>query len=352
MNPEPTFQGGPGQRAAREQQRQASKEAGAAQSGLRGGALQQSPASKLEAGAALVTPSGFFTPEAIPAPAADRAKRSAVRPAPARSEERFEAQERASGRRVPLTVLKNIVGVFLLPAAGVWTVSFVEMFGHATTHQLFWQTEDFWFFMLGVVLWLVAFTGSLYAQGQPPLLKTYVRFHEWTHAIWAWQSNGRVEEIIIEEDRGHILTNKPTVLVTLAPYCYPLPCVVLIVVFLLVQLVYPLEEAPTILWGTVSWVGVFLSLLGVGWAFHFTYTVWMIRRGQSDLRMHGNLFSLVFIYLVNLVVVTLFFTLTAAEVDWRVFGTALLRNAEDFSDVVWGGLVGTWGILARARGAL
>ena len=249
-----------------------------------------------------------------------------------------------------MTLLKNITGVFLLPVAWVWTVSFAGLFSQATVHQRFWMTEDFWFFMLGVILWLLAFSGGLYLRGEPPLLKWYVRIHEYTHAIWTWLSNGKVGEIKINDDHGHILTDKPTVLVTLAPYFYPLPCVVLIMFFLLFQLVYPLDQAPPLQLpgGSVSAVAVFVLLVGMGWGFHFSYTVWMIRKGQSDLRMHGNFFSLVVIYLVNLLVVTLFLILMAAGVEWRVFARTLLRNAEEFSDVAWTILVSGWDALRAA----
>ena len=70
------------------------------------------------------------------------------------------------GYRVRLTLLKNIAGVFLLPAAWVWTVSFVAALGRVTVHHQFWATEDFWFFSLGVVIWLLFFTGCLYLFGE------------------------------------------------------------------------------------------------------------------------------------------------------------------------------------------
>jgi len=243
--------------------------------------------------------------------------------------------------------IKNIFGFFLLPLAWVWTVSFVGLFGKATVHHRFWMTEDFWFFALGGILWLVAFSGGLYVKGQPPLLKWYIFVHEWTHAIWAFQSNGRVDEIQVNEDHGHILTNKPTALVTLAPYFYPAPCVVLILLFAPFALFYPLEEAPPILWGLVPPMAIFLGLMGLCWSFHFTYTIWMIRKGQSDLRMHGNFFSLVVIYLVNLMVVTVFLVVSAAGVEWRTFLRELLHHTEDFSDVVWRLLCHAWELCLR-----
>ena len=61
----------------------------------------------------------------------------------------------------------------------------------------------------------------------------------------------------------------------------------------------------------------------------------MIRRGQSDLKMHGNLFSLVLIYIVNLAVLSLFLILTAPGVEFGTFARELFFNAKDFSDEAW-----------------
>lgn len=343
MNPDRTprrdFLEGPGQAAAREQ--------------------LEGRAAKLRTGAA----SGAFSAregpaagrDAPPAPDKTGAVRKRRMPSPPHSPRKEVGVPRSgssgggrqatvSGWRVPVVWLKNVVGLFLLPLAWVWTVSFVGLFGKATVHHRFWMTEDFWFFTLGGILWLVAFSGSLYVKGEPPLLKWYIFVHEWTHAIWAYQSNGRVDEIEVNEDHGHILTNKPTALVTLAPYFYPAPCVVLILLFAPFALFYPLEEAPPIFWGMVPPMGVFLGLMGLGWAFHFTYTIWMIRKGQSDLRMHGNFFSLVVIYIVNLIVVTVFLVASAAGVEWRTFFRELLHNTEDFSDVAWRFLCHAWAL--------
>ena len=89
------------------------------------------------------------------------------------------------------------------------------------------------------------------------------------------------------------------------------------------------------LWGWLLPMQIFLILMGIGWSFHCTFTVWMIRRGQSDLKMHGNLFSLVLIYIVNLAVVSLFLIITAPGVEVGSFGRELFFNAKDFSDFVW-----------------
>ena len=362
--PEPRFRGGPGQREVQEKAaklRAAVSSSGASPSlPARAGEQSSVVSGSRGSGAREASREARDIGEARTKPRPDKGGSRRV----AKSSPRvggYEAPDSSGGfrrasRRVPLTLLKNITGLFLLPIAWVWTISFAGVFSKATVHQRFWMTEDFWFFVLGVGTWLVAFTGGLYLRGEPPLLRMYVRVHEYTHAIWTWLSNGKVGEIKINHDHGHILTDKPTVLVTLAPYFYPLPCVLLIMVFLVIQLVYPLDQAPPMQlpFGNVSPVAVFVLLMGMGWGFHFSYTVWMIRKGQSDLRMHGNFFSLVVIYLVNLFVVTVFLILMAAGVEWRVFGRALLVNAEEFSEAAWMILVKLWeaaksGALPAAR---
>ena len=243
-------------------------------------------------------------------------------------------------KRVPLYVLKNICAVLLLPAAWVWTVSFLGSFRRASQHHNFCTTEDFWFFALGVVLWLLFFSGCLYLFGEPRGRWLYVLGHESTHAALAILSLGKVANFTVRKDGGHILTDKPTVLVTLAPYFYPIPCVILIIFASILSLFYPWHEAPPLLvWNGFVFTAmeVFFLLFGLGWGFHISFTVWMIRKGQSDLRMHGNFFSLVLIYLGNLAFLTLLLLVTARGIGFRAFFKEFLRNAEDFSEWVWSG---------------
>lgn len=281
--------------------------------------------------------------------------RAGDRPVPLMRGDDFRRSSPSGSRlRVKITFLKNFAGLFLLPVAWVWTVSFVASFGREAVHHQFWATEDFWFFSLGVVLWLLFFTGCLAAFGEPRGRWLYVLGHEGTHAVWAWLSRGRVSEFKVHRDGGHILTDKPTVLVTLAPYFYPIPCILLIILFGLVRLFYRLEEAPPLLENAhflVTPMGVFFLLFGLAWGFHISFTVWMIRRGQSDLRMHGNFFSLVLIYIGNLAFLSLLLVLSASGTGFHSFGQELLHNAEDFSEVVWEALRELWTFCARLRSA-
>src|SRR5262249_11711920 len=57
---------------------------------------------------------------------------------------------------VPTKWVKFIVAIFLLPICGVLTQTFFTAFARATMTQRLWAGEEFWFFSLGVVLWLIA----------------------------------------------------------------------------------------------------------------------------------------------------------------------------------------------------
>jgi hypothetical protein len=76
-------------------------------------------------------------------------------------------------------------------------------------------------------------------------------------------------------------------------------------------------------------------LLGASWAFHLSFTVWMIPKGQTDLSYHGNFFSLVIIYLMNVLILAVFLVVAAPEISFASFGHELLVNTEDFSAAVW-----------------
>ncbi|HEY8903974.1 MAG TPA: hypothetical protein VIM48_09705, partial [Chthoniobacterales bacterium] len=103
---------------------------------------------------------------------------------------------------VPTRWVKFVVALFLLPPAWLLTQTFFTVFARATLHDAFWATEEFWFFALGLVIWLGAFFGL------PRPLWIYVFGHELTHALWVWIMGGRVSQFRITRDGGHILSDR------------------------------------------------------------------------------------------------------------------------------------------------
>ena len=160
---------------------------------------------------------------------------------------------------VPTRWVKFFVGLFLLPPAWVLTQTFFTAFARTTVRDAFWLTEEFWFFSLGVLLWLVAFFGL------PRPLRVYVFGHELTHAVWVWMMGGRVHKF------------------------------------------------------------------RVTWAFHLSFTCWMIPKGQPDLTYGGTFFSLIFIYTLNLSLLVGLLILASPGVTCHGFLRDFFGNAAEFS---------------------
>src|SRR5260370_24657556 len=64
-----------------------------------------------------------------------------------------------SGVMVPTRWLKFIFAIFLLPVCAIATQTFFTVFARATMTQRLCAGQEFWFFSLGAVLWLIAFIG-------------------------------------------------------------------------------------------------------------------------------------------------------------------------------------------------
>ena len=220
---------------------------------------------------------------------------------------------------VPTRWVKNIIALFLLPWCAILTQTFFTAFTRATIHQQLWTGAEFWFFSLGVVLWLIAFFGL------PRPLIIYVFGHELTHALWVWLMGGRVSKFRVSGDGGHIVTNRTNFLIALAPYFFPLYSVLGIAVYGIASLFFNVAAYGQLLYAT----------LGVTWAFHLTFTCWMIPKNQTDLSDHGTFFSLVFIYMMNLLLLSALLVIASPQITFASFGADLVGNLRSFSE--WAG---------------
>jgi len=221
--------------------------------------------------------------------------------------------------RIPVWWINTLIGLFLLVPAGIWTQTFFTCLSRETIAHGFWATEEFWFFGLGAVLWTIAFFGL------PRPLLIYVFGHELTHAVWVWFMGGRVSDFKVGTDGGHIITDKHNFWIALAPYFYPIYSILLVILY----------GFTAIFWDLSPYHRLFFALLGVTWAFHISFTLWMIPKGQSDLTYHGTLFSLVVIYFVNLIVLTVMLVLASPHVTCLGFGRELFENTANFSAWAW-----------------
>ncbi len=219
---------------------------------------------------------------------------------------------------VPTRWVKFVVAIFLLPLCAIFTQTFFTVFARATIAQRLWAGQEFWFFSLGAVLWLIAFWGL------PRPVLVYVFGHELTHAVWIWLMGGRVSHFRVGRDGGHVITNRTNFWIALAPYFFPLYSILAIAIFGALSLFYDMHPYGRLLY----------AVIGATWAFHLTFTVSMIPKNQTDLRDHGTFFSLVVIYLMNLVLLCVMLIIASPQIGFSSFGADLGKNLGNFSQTV------------------
>ena len=215
---------------------------------------------------------------------------------------------------MPTRWVKFVLAIFLVPMCGVLTQTFFTAFARATVTQRLWAGEEFWFFSLGAVLWLIAFFGL------PRPILIYVFGHELTHALWVWLMGGRVSKFRVGPDGGHVVTTKANFWIALAPYFFPIYSILAIVIYGALGLFLNMQPYGRLLY----------AVIGATWAFHFTFTCWMIPKNQTDLTEQGTFFSLVMIYLMNLLLLSVMLILASPQITFASFGADLLTNLGNF----------------------
>src|ERR1700731_312348 len=211
---------------------------------------------------------------------------------------------------VPTRWVKFIFAIFLLPVCAILTQTFFTVFARATIAQRLWAGQEFWFFSLGAVLWLIAFIGL------PRPILLYVFGHELTHAVWVWLMGGRVTRFRVGRDGGHVITNRTNFWIALAPYFFPLYSILAIATYGGLSIFFNVQPYGRLLY----------AVIGATWAFHLTFTCWMIPKNQTDLRDHGTFFSLVVIYLLNLTLLSAMLIVASPQITFASFGHDLIAN--------------------------
>jgi hypothetical protein len=217
---------------------------------------------------------------------------------------------------VPVRWVKQVIAVFLVPPAWILTRAFFTSFSNVAIHHRFWASEEFWFFSLGSLLWLIAFFGL------PRPMWLYVFGHELTHALWTWLLGGRVSQFRVTRTGGYVVTDTNNFWVSLAPYFFPIYSILALLLYGGIGVFADVDPYRRWLFGVV----------GFTWSFHATFAIWMLWEGQTDLVEHGTFFSMMVIYLANFTVLSIMLIVASRDVTFAYFGRELLQGAMDFSD--------------------
>jgi hypothetical protein len=125
----------------------------------------------------------------------------------------------------------------------------------------------------------------------------YVFGHEAVHAIFAWIMGGKIKSFKVSEEGGSVGTDKSNVLIELSPYFVPIYAIILMVVYFVLSYSYAINGA------------VFIFLIGFALAFHVIMTIEVMKIRQPDIVKSGYFFSIVFVYVLNIVIISLLFSM-------------------------------------------
>jgi hypothetical protein len=132
---------------------------------------------------------------------------------------------------------------------------------------------------------------------------------------------GRVSRFRVSRDGGHVVTTKANFWIALAPYFFPIYSILTIAIYGGLSLFLNMQPYGRLLY----------AVIGATWAFHFTFTCWMIPKNQTDLTDQGTFFSLVIIYLMNLLLLSVMLVLASRQITFESFGADLLMNLGNFT---------------------
>jgi hypothetical protein len=204
--------------------------------------------------------------------------------------------------------LKLLIAIWLLPACAAVTLTAVQV-GHRLLVGS--QTASAVAFGTGYVLWLVIFALL------PKPMRTYVLGHELTHALWALLMGARVSDLRVRKTGGQVRTSKSNWFISLAPYFFPFYAVLFMAGFFLVHAIVNLT----------AYMWILFFLVGLGWSFHVTFTLMILLTvDQPDVQSQGVLFSVVVIYLMNLITMTLTATALSPALHFNFFARSLGRD--------------------------
>ena len=139
----------------------------------------------------------------------------------------------------------------------------------------------------------------------PKPMWIYVFGHELTHAVWVWLFGGSVKKFKATSEGGHVIVDKTNFLIALSPYFFPLYVVLIVAVF----------GAGHLIWGWKNFFVWFHLCVGAAYAFHVTLTAHVLKTQQSDITSQGYFFSVVVIFLGNVLVLLIGLPLLTAKVD-------------------------------------
>jgi hypothetical protein len=270
-------------------------------------------------------------------------------------------------------LVKLGLGVLLLPVAFILTGGFLGIIkqsalfiqqsvqisalpGHSKPWALFFQQSvhqgglldknPLLYLTAGMILFAVMFA----AVPRGIFMLPYIFGHEVTHALCVKLFGGNVaNRFHVSLEGGHVLTDRVNTWIVLSPYFFPIYAVLVGTLYgvlllsgkLLDTISHSSVQRSSLYESIIHFQWLFLLLIGFALAFHLIFTFLLVTRSQPDLHYGGTFFSLMMIYMINLLLVTVLLLTTSSH--WLVgyYGDYLMKSAELFIEIcgqlwIWG----------------
>ncbi len=193
-------------------------------------------------------------------------------------------------------LLKFVLGVLALPMAYGVTVAFYKNF--ILIKELA-QSLNYFF-------WGIASYSVLHLLFYKPTY-FYVLGHEAVHAGMAWIFGGKIKSFKVSEEGGKVATDKSNIFIELGPYFIPIYAIIIMLVYFVISASYTINGA------------LFVFLIGFALAFHIISTIEVLKIRQPDLLKSGYFFSIIMVYILNILVISSIFGLVFPSFSIKKF---------------------------------
>jgi len=204
--------------------------------------------------------------------------------------------------------LRLLIGIALLPACIGATQAVLNAAGAVTRSSSSFSMASialFCGYLIWIALWILL----------PRPARSYVLAHELTHAVVALLCGADVSRIKVTENGGYVSLSKSNIWITLSPYFFPFYTFLVVTGYLITALFIT----------PVPWKPLWYFLIGFTWSYHTCFTLNSLLIHQPDIKVYGRVFSYVFIYLLNLIVIALWLVATTPT-ETRTLAASFLAH--------------------------
>lgn len=169
---------------------------------------------------------------------------------------------------------------------------------------------------LNLFLWGIAAYAALHLLFYKPTF-FYVLGHEAVHAGVGWLFGAKISSFQVSKEGGAVGMDKSNFVIELSPYFVPIYAILITLVYFVLLASYNINGS------------IFVFLIGFAMAFHVISTIEVMKVKQPDFVKSGYFFSIVLVYLLNILVISLMFGLVFPSFNLKRFFLEFLTDSRN-----------------------